>query len=273
MNARYVVMRLIRKVMPEPLYQFMLNRQIVIKPGLETTDPAAAVGRYRAELARHGRALDGARVLDFGYGGHLGTAAALLEAGAAHVYALDKYARLDHARNAALLQRYGKYLVEYDETVLLKPEYGTLIHQDLGAYTAQAGPFAADVVLSSSVFEHIQRSEIDATTASLRAITAPEGIHLHYIDLRDHYFAYPFAMLAYSEAVWRRFFNPSVNLNRLRVPDYLTLFETHFSRVEWTATEQNRERFREVQARIRPEFLTGDEAIDSVLQILVTAWP
>ena len=84
-----------------------------------------------------------------------------------------------------------------------------------------------DLVLSTSVYEHLD--DVDGITQALAKLTAPDGAQLHFVDLRDHYFKYPFEMLKFSEAVWRNFLNPTSNLNRFRLPDYRRIFEKLFT--------------------------------------------
>jgi len=127
-----------------------------------------------------------------------------------------------------------------------------------------------DLVLSSSVYEHLRRPE--EQTEALTQLTASTGFHVHFVDLRDHYFRRPFEMLCYSEGAWRRFFNPPTNLNRLRLGDYEKVFLKHFRKVHCEVMERDAAAFVRTRRRIRPEFLTGDEDRDSVTQIAVHAW-
>ena len=102
-------------------------------------------------------------------------------------------------------------------------------------------------------------------------LTAPKGAQLHFVDLRDHYFKYPFEMLTFSEHVWRNFLNPTSNLNRFRLPNYREVFDAYFQKVNITVLERLEDEFRAARSRIRPQFLTGDEAVDSVALIHILA--
>ena len=68
----------------------------------------------------------------------------------------------------------------------------------------------------------------DGITHALAGLTAAGGLNIHFVDLRDHFFRYPFEMLHYSEAAWRRWLNPTSNHNRYRVWDYRRVFEAAF---------------------------------------------
>ncbi|MBI5935239.1 MAG: hypothetical protein HY867_16175 [Chloroflexi bacterium] len=141
----------------------------------------------------------------------------------------------------------------------------TLIHD--GVKNVRAEKF--DLVLSSSVYEHLD--DVDGLTKALAALTAPSGIHIHYVDLRDHYFKLPFEMLKFSEQAWKNWLNPTSNLNRFRLRDYQRVFETYFSKAEINVLEREPDAFASARSQICPEFLTGDETHDTVTLIEVIA--
>ncbi len=76
-------------------------------------------------------------------------------------------------------------------------------------------------------------------------------------------------MLTFSESVWKNFLNPTSNLNRFRLTNYREVFEAYFQKVEVTVLERLNDEFRTARSRIRPEFLTGDEGIDSAALIYI----
>ena len=269
MNFRYLFLRLLRHFMPEGLARFLLKRRWIIKPGLESTDPFAASARYVETLSAQGISIAGKRVLVFGYGGRFAVGVDLLKRGAAHVVLCDHFVLLDTERNRELLSAYGSYLkVEQDE-VRPRGEFITLLHGDIREETIQKQISQVDIVLSTSVFEHLD--DVPGITKALAKLTAPTGIHLHFVDLRDHFFKYPFEMLKFSESVWKNFLNPTSNLNRYRWNDYKRVFEANFSRLEFTVIERLVDEFRNAQGAIRPEFKTGDESVDAVTLIHVLA--
>ena len=112
---------------------------------------------------------------------------------------------------------------------------------------------------------------MDSIIAALAALTLPEGLHLHFVDLRDHFFKYPFEMLTLSERAWRGWLNPTSNLNRFRLGDYRGVFEKIFPQVEITILERDEAAFAHTRRRVRPEFVSGDEKTDSVTQIQILA--
>jgi SAM-dependent methyltransferase len=265
LNLNYLLLRLIRHFLPEPVTRFLLRRGLVIRPGLETREPASAAARYRDALETRGASLAGKRVLVFGYGGNFAVGAELLKAGAAHVVLLDRFAPPDDRRNRELVRAYPDYFSLQGGQVAANDAFLTLIHDDVK--NVRAAKF--DLALSSSVYEHLD--DVDGLTAALAALTAPGGVHLHYVDLRDHYFDLPFEMLKFSERTWKAWLNPTSNLNRFRLRDYRRVFEKYFADVTVKTLAREPEAFARARDKIRPEFLTGDDAHDTTTLIEIAA--
>ena len=254
--------------MPESLARFLLKRRWIIRPGLESSDPFAAVEQYRTGLSVHGKSIKGKRVLVFGYGGRFAVGVELLRLGAAHVVLCDHFVLLDKERNLELLPEYADYLITEDD-VKPRSEFITLLHGDIREESIQKQIAEVDYVLSTSVYEHLD--DVNGITHALAKLTAPNGVHLHFVDLRDHFFKYPFEMLTFSERVWKNFLNPTSNLNRFRLTNYREVFDAYFQKVDIAVLERLEDEFRAARPHIRPEFLTGDEAVDSVGLIQVLA--
>jgi SAM-dependent methyltransferase len=211
-------------------------------------------------LAEHGESLAGKRVMVFGYGGRFDIGVGLLGAGAGSVVLFEKYAPPDDPHNRRLLPRYAAYLAQDGEKVRPRNERMTLVRADIREVTPAEVP-PVDLVISSSVYEHLD--DVEGITRALAALTRPDGIQIHFVDLRDHFFKYPFEMLAYSKRAWYGWLNPSSNHNRYRVRDYRRAWEASFGQVEITVLERDEAGFQKARPRIRPEFLSGDPAEDS----------
>ena len=268
MNLKYLIPRLARHFLPEKLVRFLLLRGWIIRPGIETQSPEVAVERYRLDLEEEGIQLEGKIILIFGYGGRFALGISLLRAGAVHVILCDKYAPPDDAQNLGLLPLNEQYLKEEQGRVTARPEWITLVEQDIRSVEVRSAIPQVDIILSSSVYEHLD--DVDGVTQSLAALTKPEGIHLHYVDLRDHFFKYPFEMLCYSEKVWDGWLNPSSNHNRFRIWDYRQVFERYFNEMNLVVTERDEVAYEVARPRIRPEFIRENLSDDSVTLIKVT---
>jgi hypothetical protein len=255
--------------MPESFARFLLKHRLIIRPGLESSDPLAAVDQYTKALAQYGKSIKDQRVLVFGYGGRFAVGVELLKQGAAHVVLCDHFVLLDQERNLELLPKYDDYLQVENGEVMPRPEHITLLHGDIRDARLQAEIPAVDLVLSTSVYEHLD--DVNGITHALSKLTAQHGAQIHFVDLRDHYFKYPFAMLAYSESVWRNFLNPTSNLNRYRLPSYQGIFEKYFGQVKINVLARQENEFTQMRHRIRSEFLTGDLSVDSTTLIQIFA--
>lgn len=269
MNLQYIILRVVRHFLPEKLVRFLLLHNWIIAAGLETNDPFAAVQRYIDVLAERGLSIAGKRVLVFGYGGRFDIGFALLKNGAAYVTLCDKYAPPDEIHNRHAFQQEEKYFLMQRDGLRPRPEWMSLLQADIRDESLTRNLELFDLVISSSVYEHVD--DVEGITQSLARLTKPGGLHIHYVDLRDHLFKYPFAMLCFSKKTWRRWLNPSSNHNRYRVWNYRAAFESCFKQVEIDVLAREEAAFREALPHIRPEFISGDMAEDSVSLILVVA--
>jgi len=153
--------------------------------------------------------------------------------------------------------------------IQLNSKYIQIIHKDIRAVAEDPSVEKVDLVISSSVFEHLD--DPDSITCALRKLTKPGGIHFHFVDLRDHYFKYPFEMLTFSPSTWKNWLNPTSNLNRFRIPDYRAVFEKYFSSVGISVIESDLQAFNKVREHIQKGFLSGDNGIDSATIISIKA--
>jgi hypothetical protein len=269
LNLPYITLRLIRHFMPHSAVRFLLDNQLIIRPGLETRAPQAALDRYLQALEEIQFSIENKHILVFGYGGTFTIGCAFLEAGARHVTLLDRYVKPNNQQNLALLPLYGEYLEQDDGNVIPRSTYLRVVDGDVREVAANKQIPPVDFVVSSSVFEHLD--DVDGITRSLAMLTKPDGVHLHFIDLRDHFFKYPFEMLTYSEETWQKWLNPTSNLNRYRLPDYQRVFQKYFAAPKFSILDRNLEAFLVTEDRIRPEFLTGDSDIDAITTLQVLA--
>jgi hypothetical protein len=268
-NIKYFTLRFIRHFIPESIARFLLKRRWIIRPGLESSDPIAAVDQYVKALAQYGKSIKGQRILVFGYGGRFAVGVELLKQGASHIVLCDHFVLLDRERNLELLPKYNDYLFMENNEVMPRPEQITLLHGDIRDAKLQAEILAVDLVLSTSVYEHLD--DVNGITRALAKLTTSQGGQLHFVDLRDHFFKYPFEMLTFSERVWKNFLNPTSNLNRFRLTNYQEVFDAYFQKVNIAVLNRQVDELRSVTSRIRPEFLTGNEEVDSVTLIYVLA--
>jgi hypothetical protein len=280
MHLDYLFLRISRRILPPGIMHFLLDIRLFVRPGPETRQPVKALKDYIESLEVYvsgktgatahpgGNPIQGKRIMIFGYGGNFALGCMLLRNGAAHVILCDKYASPNHQTNQGLLAEYGEFLSREGEQVVPCPEKITLLQTDIRDTAREHAIQPVDLILSRSVFEHLD--DLNGITQALVELTQPDGIQVHFINLGDHYFKYPFEMLTFSEATWSRWLNPTSNLNRWRYPAYKELFERFFGQVEIEVRERDDHSFERTKPRIRPEFLTGDPAIDAITKLKVT---
>ena len=270
LNLRYLIPRLIRRFLPERLVRFLLLRNLIIQAGIETNYPNTAVQRYIDILTERGLSLSEKRVMVFGYGGRFDIGFTLLKHGASHVVLCDKYAPPDEIHNQRLFENEEKYFVlEKDRRLRPRSEWMTLIEADIRDTRLQRTLDPVDIVISSSVYEHVD--DVEGITQALAQLTKMDGLNIHFIDLRDHFFKYPFEMLRFSEKTWRGWLNPSSNHNRYRLWNYRSAFRSCFDHLEIEVLAREENAFRKLLPHIRPEFISGNIEEDSASLIRVIA--
>jgi len=270
LNLSYLLPRLARHFLPEKLVRAMLLHGWIIRPGIETSNPSAAVKRYADVLSSRGSSFWGKRVLVLGYGGRFDVGFSLLKEGASHVILCDKYAPPDEPHNLRLFGGEEKYFVVEKSGLRPRKEWITLLQTDIRDIQAKGEIEAVDIVLSSSVYEHLD--DVEGITRALADLTKPDGLQVHYVDLRDHFFKYPFEMLRFSESTWRTWLNPSSNHNRYRLWNYRNAFEACFREVEIEILTRDEESFHRLQPYIQPEFISGnmEEDASATIRVLVS---
>jgi len=271
LNLPYLIPRILRHFMPEKLVRALLLRNIVIRSGLETNDPLAAVQRYIQVFSEYGLSLKDKRVMVFGYGGRFDIGFGLLKAGASHVLLCDKYALADEVHNRRLFEGEEKYFALENGRLRPRPEWMTLLESDIRDFHVNSDSEKMDFVMSSSVYEHVD--DVEGITRALASLTKTSGTRIHFVDLRDHFFKYPFEMLRFSESTWRRWLNPSSNHNRYRLWNYRSAFETCFERVEIKILDREEAAFRTLLPYIRPEFISNnmDENFASLILVIASS--
>src|SRR5512134_1121058 len=148
LNLPYLLPRLARHFLPEELVRALLLRSVIIRPGLETSNPFAAVQRYVEVLSERGLSFSGKRVLVFGYGGRFDIGFGLLKEGAAHVILCDKYAPPDENHNRQMFGVEEKYFHAEKKGLRPRPEWMTLLEADIREIQAASQIEPVDIVLS-----------------------------------------------------------------------------------------------------------------------------
>lgn len=247
-DACYFAMRLARKaLLPRDVPRRWARWIPGMNPSVGSVEAARIVRNYR----RHFRTLrpawvQGATVLEVGIGETNATGYELAAQGAARCYAFEPFAPLDDAADREALRRCEE---QHGRTGLR--ECVTRIND-----TATLGAGVADIILSNSVLEHV--GDLDAVAAELRRLLAPGGCMLHRVDYRDHFFAFPYHHLLWSDRVWERFLNPG-DLPRWRIGDHVAAFRRHGCMVKVLHAGHLPDEFAKVRGRVHPRFAQRSE--------------
>jgi hypothetical protein len=269
MNIKYLILRFIRHFLPDKWVVFLKNRNLIIQPGLETFSPKKAVEQYSVELEHQGIFLRNKNILVFGYGGNLAVGCEFIRAGAGRVFLCEQKGFSMDFNNEILSSQYPDCFQNISGKVIADPQRIMIYHLDLKVIMTQPTFEKVDLVVSNSVFEHLKEPGMIAS--QLAQMTKPKGSQLHFIDLRDHYFKYPFKMLCYSEQTWSNWLNPTSHLNRLRSSDYRNIFSAAFQEVKIVVDARDLNNFLLARPGIKKEFLSGNDDEDSTTLIHILA--
>lgn len=244
--VEYVVLRMARRFL---FRDRILRRVSAFVPyyltNVNEVDAAPVVKCYESALERSARALpESPRILEVGSGATNSVGYALAQSPIArpggHVFLYEPFSPLDHEADARVRRT-------------LAPGVAERVHRLTTLDAIESG--SVDMVLSHSVLEHVRNPE--AALAQLDRVLAPDGVMVHAVDYRDHFFKYPYHFLLFSRQVWDRWLDPG-DLPRWRLGDHLRTLAARGFRTTLLDVESLPEEFSRVAPRVHPEFDRGD---------------
>lgn len=219
-NLKYIIARTLRRQVSSDMFFLMMQAGLfrLTRNGAERT-PDQCFAHWNNLLSGQKFKLDGASVMEIGSGRYARFGVHLLAAGAADVTLIDLYATpLDDPAHRSTLEKDCTSIGFRFSDIQDKLEVirGDVIDLQLCRLMGQK-----DLVISEAMLEHVK--DPHQVLARCLEWLKPGGVTCHIIDLRDHYFRYPFEMLTFSDHTWETWLNPKggFHLNRWRVPDYL----------------------------------------------------
>lgn len=257
-KLEYVTLRLIRRFFFGEATLHRFGRFLPhYRVNIGLTDPWSIAESYAADLAKIGVSVAGKRILEIGSGASNGPGYALAAMGAARVVCHEPYVRFDVALDAKNL---GGLTLRFPKVKF------NVVHRIKDLSIVPDG--CVDVVVSNSVLEHV--ADPRELFTELARILSPQGVMVHRVDYRDHFFKYPFHFLLFSKFVWKYFLNPG-DLHRWRLDDHLsTLAVTGFD-TKLLACESDPEAFAQVASRLHPDFQQRDPAMLAVTRAVLVS--
>ncbi|MBC8146405.1 MAG: methyltransferase domain-containing protein [Bacteroidetes bacterium] len=214
-NFEYVPLRLLRKfIFTEKLLKKVNQFIPYYVTSQNQVDPKPIVDQYEKYLTMDDNIIKEKTILEIGTGitNSSGYEMAAREWG--FIYLMEPYAELDKELDDLLLSRLVKSQDRNNK--ILKSQV-----QRLGELEAIENQ-SIDLILSNSVLEHV--SNLQKLFSELKRVLSEDGVMLHIVDYRDHFFKYPYHFLQFSRKNWDRFLNPG-DLPVWRLDDSLQIID------------------------------------------------
>lgn len=276
----YLIPRLARRFMPERLAARFLSRR---SWSVERLYEASTRAYFRGLALTQGDNpfVNGAApiILEAGTGVYNPASVPLFRAGASKIILLEPFLA-DTIDLARFRERANAFLTLADEDdafpvprveelgdPLDRVEFSGHLWEDTGLPDD-----AVDFVLSISVLEHLRNPE--AVLDETRRILRPGGWLISTVDMRDHFFKYPWEMLKYSERQWRLLTTQRGGggyLNRWRIDKWRQALEERGFNVTLEATHQFDSGILQERPLLDPEFRNLDDASLRTAQALLAA--
>lgn len=279
MRAKYVFMRLGRRLLPDFLAYRLLSRDL-----LPVSVLAENFRAYAALLTDYNIEVRGRVIAESGPGTYNSASLGLLRQGAGKVLLQEPFPHgLDYVRWKARMLEFWRILDGDGPAEGFRPEEvlgpdswnrERVDWQACPAHRTPCDPDSVDLILSHHVLEHIP--DVAGVFREQARILKPGARLLHVVDLRDHYFAYPLEMLTFSRFAWERILTrPSRGAgfqNRLRADDYRALLErAGFRDIAWRALATDARELDRVRDRLHPDFRGKPREVLEATRIAVTA--
>ena len=180
----YLFLRILRKYLfPGNLVNTLQSFLPYYKPNLGITNPFQIIETYESVLHTIGLTFEKAEVLEIGIGSVNNTGYALATKNVNAYYGYEPYARFDLKRDNAFRQA----LLE-NHPDRSKDQMTKIVHRVTNLNNLENQKF--DIIFSHSVLEHV--NDLDALLQSLKKVLKDNGVMIHVVDYRDHFFKYPY---------------------------------------------------------------------------------
>jgi len=259
-NVEYVALRLVRRfVFPERLQG--IGRYLPFyRTNLAETEPDHICRLYVDWLARACRSVSGKRVAEVGSGATNAVGYALVCAGAVRVWCVEPYVAFDRKTDGVLLQQLSRLHNRDPEKIA-----AAVTRSDS---FASIGIGNADIIFSHSVLEHV--SNLATFFSESSTALANEGVMLHIVDYRDHFFKYPLHFLQFSTRTWQKYLDPG-DLPRWRLRHHRAALERAGFDVRVLHQDEDPSEFARIRSHIAADFDLEDPSLGVLSAVLYCA--
>lgn len=266
----------------------LLNNKIInhflLAYGWQIQDAASFELQFKdweEKLKQAGINLTNKNVLEVGAGGSVGVGYFFLNKGVSKWVASDVFhslkddQRLIKRESKLISNLKAKFIPNINQWVKVNRrqlEFSSqvdFVKQDLVTFKPEwESQFGA--VVSSAVFEHVEKEKVQTAIANLARYLEPGGYLIHDIDLRDHInVSQPFHFYRYSNAVWDKLTKGTIfYTNRLRASDFASFFQS-VGLTEVMSIKENKQQL--ANSLLAPDFKLYQES-DLLTTRLFTIW-
>lgn len=255
-NFEYIPMRLLRRYVFRDSFLLRWGRFLpYYRTNSNQVDPGPLVSAY----ARHVSLDSAAKILEIGVGATNSTGYEIAALNPrAQVVLFEPFVPLDANADARLLQQVASaHHCEAKALSMRVRRIKTLLDLPTASF---------DLALSSSVLEHV--SDPAALFADLRRVLREDGLMLHLVDYRDHFFKYPFHFLQFSRATWDRWLNPG-DLPRWRLYDHLDALQTTGFTVVLPETREDPKQLSKIGPFVSNDFRRHDPHLGTIFAAIL----
>jgi SAM-dependent methyltransferase len=221
-------------------------------------NPELIAEQYGEMAGRYGIVLAGKQVLEIGSGATSATGYVLSARGCSSVYAYEPYARLNTRADEKMLAAVAKSHTIDAGTITRKTRRITRL--------SQISERSIDVVFSFSVLEHVRQPE--QLFKEIKSALVPDGIMIHFVDYRDHFFKYPFHRLLFSRKTWARWLDPG-DLPGWGLKDHKELLEKQGWTVMLEDIARDNVAFKKIRGALSADYDRNDPFLDVTTCVMV----
>jgi len=251
-NLEYIPLRIIRKFLFTEKFLTKFSQFIpYYQTNINQSNPSLIVDNYAKFLDKN-ITLNQLRILEIGAGATNSTGYEMVARQWGQVILFEPYAEFNEYTDTKLFDKYFHYNPFIKENV---KRVDTL---------SKVEDNSIDLVLSSSVLEHVLDPE--KLFLDLTRVSKKEGVMLHLIDYRDHFFKYPYHFLQFSKKSWNRFLNPG-DLPGWRLSDHLKIFKKLGFSVTFLEKRVDETNFCKIKPHVSEDYDVNDPDL-KVIQVV-----